>query len=417
MDDPTNCRTCHCSRGNFHCVKQECPRVQCRHPITDGCCPKCTDCRYHNRRYRDEETFTNLQDPCQSCTCSKGTVQCEHKACPLVTCQHPVHGRCCQECGNCFYQNRRFHDGQIFSDMRSTCNECTCTGGTVVCHVRSCPVISCSNPSQGKCCPECRDCVDGGVVIANGHSIQRGPCEECACRNGNIQCQQKQCPNAVCRNPVQRECCLECSSCSYNGEEYTNGAMFVNPEDICQDCTCSDGNVYCKSKACPPVRCNSPVQGECCPICTSCLYRNRHYSDGDTFPDESDQCGTCTCRKGDIECVSDQCPPASCSHPVQTKCCKECDSCYYRNRIYSDGDRFEDNCQDCVCMKGDIRCIPSYCPHVSCTNPVKDGCCYSCTDCMFEDRQIRNGQRLPHLRDPCSECICRVSFFFISLSG
>ena len=63
-------------------------------------------------------------------------------------------------------------------------------------------------------------------------------------------------------------CCA--ASCIYNGVSYADGDEFLPyADEECFVCTCSDGEMECMMKTCPPVECDDAYAepGECCPKC------------------------------------------------------------------------------------------------------------------------------------------------------
>ena len=280
----------------------------------------------------------------------------------------------------------------------------------MTCESLPCPPVTCSNPTQGKCCPECRSCDYYGDLVPNGRTVQSvlDPCEECFCQNGNMQCAEKGCPRENCTHPVQSLCCKECYDCSYKGRDYPNGLSFIDPTDDCLQCRCLYGNVECR-------------QGPC-NLESGCRYGNSYYKDGDRFQDDSDPCTECTCIDRVVQCNAKLCPPISCSHPMRGECCDECRGCLYRNQNYRNGQQFTEDCQECMCWDGSVRCSEKRCPPApqGCTDPVLLECCpRTCYedrnlvggDCMVRGQRVRDGDLVADDRDPCTSCICEVSMF------
>ena len=300
------------------------------------CCPVCDDCSYQGQTVTSGTIFNDPRDECHQCQCIAGSVECQRKVCSPVTCQHPVQRGCCQDCSACMYRGRQYSQGQAFTDPDNPCGECTCDGGTVVCRRPECPPVTCSNPTQGPCCPECRDCQYLGRRIREGqrfpHSSDR--CQVCQCRSGDVSCFPKECPRAQCRYPVQRDCCAECSDCEYQGVERRSGEQFPDPSDSCSTCRCVSGNVICQQTPCPQPSCTHPVQGRCCLECSRCYFNNQRYDDGQRFPHPTDDCQTCQCRGGSVRCQPEDCSQSTpCSHPVTIpgRCCPVCDEgCFYQ---------------------------------------------------------------------------------------
>ncbi|CAC5413567.1 unnamed protein product [Mytilus coruscus] len=411
FDHPTErCQTCQCSNGEVQCRRKECPSVSCQYPVMAGCCPVCAGCQYQNKRYEDGQRFISTEDSCLQCTCNSGNIVKRRKPCPSVTCQHPVQGTCCQECNNCLYENRVYRNRQRFPDPSSQCNMCECRDGTVSCTPRDCPLISCSNPASGTCCPECANCQYNGELVRNGANVQStdDPCKQCYCRNGNIECRSQTCVQTNCQYPVMRGCCQECSDCMYQGKEQRNGDLFPDPTENCNECLCRDGNVNCRRKSCPPVQCNSPVAGDCCPTCGDCYHKNVLYSDGAQFSDLSDPCMKCSCNNGNVRCARKECNGRKCTHPVQGRCCPQCGGdCLFDGKRYDDGVTFKNRCEECTCTKGSVTCIPTRCLPVTCRHPVSDECCQVCTDCLYDRKRYRNTDRFQDPDDACQECYCQ----------
>ncbi len=83
-----------------NCQKRPCP-VQCSHPVpSDTCCPVCDSCLYEGVVHSHGHTFTGSSNPCQRCTCVRGTVTCVPLVCPPTPCVRPATrpGQCCPEC-------------------------------------------------------------------------------------------------------------------------------------------------------------------------------------------------------------------------------------------------------------------------------------------------------------------------------
>lgn len=414
-DPRDSCHTCHCHAGEVTCQPRSCPSAPCQNPAIRDCCPTCQDCDYHGKSVASGTIFNDPRDTCRQCQCVSGNVICQSKLCSPITCQHPVMRDCCKDCSACLYRGRQYTDGQTFPDAQDPCGECTCTRGTVTCQRRPCLHVPCANPTPGPCCPECRNCLYKGRALGDGEVTDHAtdPCQQCQCRGGDIHCFSKDCPrDQHCRYPVMRQCCAICTDCSYKGREYPNGVEFSDPGTACSRCQCENGDVRCQPVACPKVTCSHPVQGSCCPECSRCSYGNTQYADRQTFPHPTDECQKCRCHAGSVECSQEECSVVSCSHPVTLpgQCCPSCQAgCLYQSHRYRDGESTEQDCQVCTCLQGSVRCQPLQCLPVSCSHPVKEGCCPVCNDCLYDGRQYYNGQRLPDRTDRCKECSCRVS--------
>ncbi|XP_035826566.1 uncharacterized protein LOC101845560 [Aplysia californica] len=414
--DPQDpCQSCSCSQGSVRCRSVTCPPVTCSNPVMVGCCPSCTECEYRGRRYENGAVIA-AADRCRTCICQDGNMECQSNPCPAVSCRHPSRGQCCDECVDCLYQGLRYRSGQRFQDPSgSSCQECVCSKGDVVCSPMSCPPALCSHPVQGRCCKECNNCFFDGRTVREGAYAPSpsNPCEECVCRQGSMSCRRKVCQSGgQCRHPVERGCCKECTDCLYQGREYRNGQDFSDPATPCVTCRCAYGEVTCERRTCPTVSCSHPVQRGCCKECgNGCFYNSRTYSSNQRFPHPTDRCKECVCSGGNVRCSAVDCSGAGlCSHPMSVpgECCPVCGrGCLYEGQVIPNGERFDRNCQDCTCRGGNIRCTPRQCPEVSCSNPVVDGCCQTCDNCLLDGVRYRNGQTFPDARRPCNECYCR----------
>ena len=58
----------------------------------------------------------------------------------------------------CTYEGQTFSSGEQFTDPRDDCQHCTCQLGSVLCHQKACPDVTCLHPAVpiGQCCPECK---------------------------------------------------------------------------------------------------------------------------------------------------------------------------------------------------------------------------------------------------------------------
>ncbi|XP_048450847.1 kielin/chordin-like protein, partial [Rhincodon typus] len=122
-------------------------------------------------------------------------------------------------CEQCEYEAETFRDGQVFTPHSDPCLRCHCEAGNVSCHRldRNCPPVRCSHPANqaGHCCPSCDMCEYESALIGNGqmfHPAFGGPCIQCTCSNGNVQCEEESCRPLTCNNFFRRpgQCCPSC---------------------------------------------------------------------------------------------------------------------------------------------------------------------------------------------------------------
>ncbi|XP_062861314.1 kielin/chordin-like protein [Trichomycterus rosablanca] len=422
---PTDkCRECHCFNGNVQCLMKRCHPVKCGDPfMTPGeCCPRCpappADCVYEGSSYRHTQHFYHPMDSCQSCFCTNGTVNCNRKPCPFVHCSHPILEECCRTCDGCMYNGIEHSNGAVFTDISDPCGMCVCREGTVTCERRRCPPITCPFPVQEECCQSCNGCKYGGIDYLSGQEFPdpADRCNHCVCMNGHVTCSKKPCYNPGCSHPATMpgHCCPVCDGCSYNGVLLLNGQAVPDRTDPCSECLCRAGTVQCARRVCAAASCPYPVSGSCgCPVCEGCLYQGGDYADGELFPAPTSACEECTCTKGKVSCTPKTCHEVTCPHPGVDPCgCAVCDGCNFHNRQCINGEPFpdpEDHCQHCTCLNGDVSCVPVPCPSLSCRRPVKPAgeCCPVCTGrCEHLGQEYESGSTFIPGTDRCMSCTC-----------
>ncbi|KAL4659485.1 kielin/chordin-like protein [Arapaima gigas] len=422
---PTDkCRTCHCTNGNVHCVTKRCPPLQCSNPsvIPGECCPVCpappADCLHAGQPYRHEQRFYDPTDECRTCVCINGSVSCQRKPCGPALCVHPILQDCCRTCDGCLYGDTEHPNGEAFPDPSDPCRECVCREGTVTCERRRCPTVSCPFPVQGPCCQACEGCSYVGKEYLSGQDFTdpRDPCNRCSCVSGHVTCGRKPCYTPGCTHPITLpgSCCPVCEGCLYDGLTLVDGQLFPDPRAPCSECTCRVGTVQCVKKRCPPVTCSHPSVGQCdCPVCDGCFFSGRLHVDGENFPGPGGPCEECICSRGDVTCGSKRCPKVTCSHPAADSCsCPVCDGCSFHGRDCQNGERFpdpRDKCQRCTCLNGGVICVHIGCPPAPCQTPVPvpGECCPVCTGmCQYLGRMWDSGTVFDSPTDSCSACTC-----------
>ncbi|CAM5083901.1 unnamed protein product [Natator depressus] len=414
--------------GHVQCQEETCPPMSCAQPVRDPqrCCPLCKVCVLADEEFEEGAQWKPDGDPCTTCTCLAGEPVCGALPCPPLACQHPARlsGDCCPTCAQCTYNQHLYANGQAFADPHSPCQRCQCTDGTVQCSPVACPPPSCPHPESqpGQCCPTCRGCsVEGGAVEAGERfPSPQDPCQLCVCTNGIVSCSARDCPGALCARPLPGSCCPNnCNGCSYGGKEYPNGAEFPHPTDRCKQCHCLNGHVQCLSRRCPPLPCAEPflVPGGCCPQCpeppAGCLLAGVSYQPTQQFYDPSDACRLCLCANGTVTCQRQPCAPALCAHPLRRDCCRSCDGCLYQGKELPNGEQFPDPaepCRVCTCWEGSVSCQPRACPLLQCPFPARGPCCQVCEGCEYLGEGYLDGQEFPDPQDACSRCACLHGF-------
>ncbi|XP_071492518.1 protein kinase C-binding protein NELL2-like [Diadema antillarum] len=82
------------------------------------------------------------------------------------------------------------------------------------------------------------------------------------------------------------ETCHCQKDCFDNGQTYTDGQTW---EDNCMTCTCSEGHVNCEQISCAPVYCKNPIyeDGDCCPVCRrNCTVSGVTYHHGEEYQEK-----------------------------------------------------------------------------------------------------------------------------------
>eukprot|EP00066_Takifugu_rubripes_P016015 XP_011605281.1 PREDICTED: kielin/chordin-like protein [Takifugu rubripes] len=418
------CQVCACQYGSVVCDRSPCPPLNCSNSYTPPgqCCPKCPDCVFENRVFVDGEAFPNPFNACEDCKCVSGSTECQQTQCPRPHCNAPLSGLCCQNnCNGCNYAGKVYPNGQDFPHPTDSCRTCSCINGNVQCLMKRCPQLACTNPSllPGDCCPRC----PGNNYKTYRHSQRfyhpSDSCQSCACTDGAVRCQRKPCPFAACSHPILQECCRTCEGCLHEGRERANGEMWDDSSDTCVACICREGSVRCDRKRCPPSNCKHPVQRQCCMSCEGCMYQGKEYADGTEFADGNDPCGVCYCYGGDVVCTRIPCY-GDCSHPYKPpgQCCGEC--CFYNGAILTNGQSFPDPgnlCSDCTCQcfgsnlslqAGEVKCASPDCPKLPCMHQVTDpgACCPRCRGCMYGGQNHEEGSSWFAGSTPCISCMC-----------
>ncbi|KAM3609081.1 uncharacterized protein V6R79_009469 [Siganus canaliculatus] len=417
------CLQCRCKGGSVICHEEKCPPVRCSNPIIDPhrCCPVCRACVLEGVEYEEGSSW-HPEGPCSTCTCVNGEIACTRASCPPTDCHHPtkITGSCCAACESCTYNHRIYSNGQRFTTPDQPCHMCTCQHGSVECERRPCPSLNCSNSytPPGECCPKCHDCSFENRVFVDGEAFPNpvSVCEQCRCVSGTIDCHQAQCPHPHCNAPRPGTCCQNnCNGCSYAGKEYPNGHEFPHPTDSCRTCSCTNGNVQCLMKRCPPLSCSNPnvLPGDCCPQCpappSDCVYEQRSYRHTERFYHPTDSCRSCACTDGTVRCQRNPCPFTACSHPIKQECCRTCEGCLYEGLERANGETWDDPsdpCAVCACHEGSVQCERKRCPPSNCKHPVQRQCCMSCDGCMFNGKEYPDGTEFADNKDPCGVCYC-----------
>ncbi|XP_063526948.1 von Willebrand factor C and EGF domain-containing protein isoform X15 [Pongo pygmaeus] len=265
-----------------------------------------------------------------------------------------------------------------------------------------------------------------GAMHESGSRWTEPGCFQCWCEDGKVTCEKVRC-EAACSHPIPSKdggCCPSCTGCFHSGVVRAEGDVFSPPNENCTVCVCLAGNVSCISPECPPGPCQTPPQSDCCTcVPVRCYFHGRWYADGAVFTVGGDECTTCVCQNGEVECSFMPCPELACPREEWRlgpgQCCFTCQEptpatgCslddngveFPIGQIWSPGDP----CELCICQLGSVACSPVDCP-ITCTYPFHpDGeCCPVCRDCNYEGRKVANGQVFTLDDEPCTRCTCQL---------
>ncbi|XP_031245550.1 von Willebrand factor C and EGF domain-containing protein isoform X3 [Mastomys coucha] len=265
-----------------------------------------------------------------------------------------------------------------------------------------------------------------GATYESGSRWNQPGCSQCLCQDGEVTCGEVRC-DSTCSHPIppsDGSCCPSCTGCFHSGAIRAEGDVFSPPEENCTVCVCLAGNVSCISPECPPGPCKASPQSDCCACVPGrCYFHGRWYTDGAVFSGGGDDCTTCVCQNGEVECSFTPCPELqcpreewllgpgqccfSCREPTPTTGCSLDDNGveFPIGQIWSPGDP----CELCVCQAdGSVSCKRTDCVD-SCPHPIRipGQCCPDCSaGCTYTGRIFYNNETFPSVLDPCLSCIC-----------
>ncbi|XP_005289332.2 von Willebrand factor C and EGF domain-containing protein isoform X1 [Chrysemys picta bellii] len=251
-------------------------------------------------------------------------------------------------------------------------------------------------------------------------------CLHCACKEGQVVCEAESC-RIACSHPLPPKdggCCPSCTGCWHEGVARAEGDVFSVADGNCTVCMCLAGNVSCISPECPPGPCPNPAQANCCSCQpATCDFHGRTYMHGAEFSLDGDNCTTCICRSGEVECSFAPCPELACPRQdwllAPGQCCFSCrepapaSGCFVDDngvefpigQIWSPGDP----CELCICQAdGSVSCKRTDCLE-TCPHPIQipGQCCPDCSaGCTYMGRIFYNNETFPSALDPCLSCIC-----------
>nr|XP_036851660.1 von Willebrand factor C and EGF domain-containing protein isoform X5 [Manis javanica] len=281
-------------------------------------------------------------------------------------------------------------------------------------------------PAATRLAPGPSACWHLGAMYESGSRWKEPECSQCWCKEREVTCEKVAC-EAACSHPIPaggEGCCPSCTGCFHSGIIRAEGDVFSPPNENCTVCVCLAGNVSCISPECPPGPCHtSPKSGCCTCVPVRCYFHGRWYADGAVFSGAGDECTTCICQNGEVECSFMPCPELDCPREEwwlgPGQCCFTCrepapmTGCslddngveFPIGQIWSPGDP----CELCICQAdGSVSCKRTDCVD-SCPHPihVPGQCCPDCSaGCTYIGRIFYNNQTFPSVLDPCLSCIC-----------
>ncbi|XP_074087458.1 von Willebrand factor C and EGF domain-containing protein isoform X1 [Macrotis lagotis] len=178
------------------------------------------------------------------------------------------------------------------------------------------------------------------------------------------------------------------SPCWHQGITHEHGSHWT--ESVCLHCGCQEGQVTCDTVRCK-ASCSHPLpsrDGGCCPDCSGCFYDGLPRAEGDVFSPHNENCTVCVCLAGNVSCIAPECPPGPCLTPSQSDCCPCVPvRCYFHGRFYPEGAEFSgdgDECTTCVCQNGEVQCSFTPCPELDCPREEwqlgPGQCCFTCRE-------------------------------------
>ncbi|KFB38252.1 AGAP010335-PA-like protein [Anopheles sinensis] len=364
---------------------------------------------------------------CSRCECKQGEVKCGPRPCPAVKCKHPVlkEGECCPVClKSCYITKKDFEHGEI---QILGCRNCSCVDGNMHCEFLQCPELKCPPEQQmsvtDECCKFCQGvdyCSKGHACHTNATCLNLNTKYTCTCRSGFHgdgyfcsdvdECAQQgglngnhchlmntRCVNTFgsyvceCLPGYRRQnkfSCVEVDECKTGEHRCHEHADCTNTLGS-YNCTCKKGYTG-NGHDCKPVCNQTCLNGGECRAPGICSCRPGYV--GDSCERDLDECATGLHRcKETTDCVN---MPGwyfcKCKPGFETKGreCVDIDECALNTHSCH---------QSALCVNTE--------GHFECQCPPDSGpdCRLSC---MFEDRELKDGEKVSPNNAPCKQCTC-----------
>ncbi|GAB1290326.1 Zonadhesin [Apodemus speciosus] len=372
-------------RASVGALKSPPPAMRAAPAILATCCIKTSVCSEFSVAVKTPKVLSSRADKTwisrgctQTCTCSAGAIHCRNFKCPSGTyCKNGDNGS-----PNCTKITLQCPANSQFTDCLPSClpscsNRCEVTSPSMP---SSCKEGCLCNHgfvfSEDKCVLRtqcgCKD-ARGAIIPAGQTWTSKGCTQSCACVEGNIQCQNFQCPpETYCKdNGDGSSACTKITLQCPAHTQYTSclpscQPSCLDPEGLCKDsspkvpatckegCVCQPGYVLNSDKCVLRVECGcKDTQGALIPT-------------GKTWT--SPGCTqSCACMGGAVQCQNSQCPPGTyCkdSSDGSSACVKISENTSWVSR---------DCTKSCVCTGGAIQCLSFQCPPETYCKDNEDG--------------------------------------------